>query len=896
MDRHKKTEARTKDRHKPGYIRPSRRNPNNPEEKRAIGRPRTKTPKEPKPPKAKKEPKKPWNGRFVSVDGEGWNGRYNLLACSAIDYDLYSSRGLSTEACLEYLSGWQIKPGDALVGFGLSYDFENLLRDIPDDDYIKLLNNEEIKFKHFIIKNYIPRKFLEVQRILEKVDEEGKPRKKTIFLQCTLGFFQTSFIGALKKFNIEIPEIITKGKEMRGDFSSKDLPFIKEYNREELRLLNELMDKLRTAGKEAFESIGLKPNFTPRTWFGPGAWASNFLRQTHWNDEHPAFTGPVFDQLQAEIKDYLNLPEFQDNDEKNELNELILEIEKNKKLIIKDKLKIINLCYPNLFDEIKSLGGIAPTLFTWNGEYLQSIPRQLKRKKGKPLDQLADELGYTVRDLLDAIAKGGPKKTPEELRQEAQKVAYQDPEYVHLEELQHKLQKEWALLDDQIPDKENLKDIADLTEFPFAAAFYGGRIECAAVGEFNQPVRDPLRDYDINSAYPFAISNLPWWDAEDLRYVEGFDHKNRIGMYLVEWKCPPGCNFYPFPFRSKTGNVFYPREGKGWYMDPEVNAAREVWGDAVHVLHGYVLKDTDGAGDGLTKLPEHKLCTTAKKIDEMAKVRLKAKAEKLSYEKALKLVMNSVYGKLIQQVGSHKFLNPFAASWITCTCRAIISRTIGQDKENSIISIMTDGILSRKELPVNIGTNLGEFELKTFDQAIQFMPGVYFLGDTENPDKNESKYRGMGKNFNPQEAKYILWEDYYEEKIKGNGETKLKKHGTYQTEINCFVTRNLGLHQREKFYEKRFQFVPVIKEEEFSLRSKRQPGKKGFRLYKKDKYSFFPPKDVNPMELMLNRGSRPYKLDLPAEMDYDKATTLEEMTSEEAINTLFEIDNYDLRG
>ena len=110
------------------------------------------------------------------------------------------------------------------------------------------------------------------------------------------------------------------------------------------------------------------------------------------------------------------------------------------------------------------------------------------------------------------------------------------------------------------------------------------------------------------------------------------------------------------------------------------------------------------------------------------------------------------------------------------------------------------------------------------------------------------------------------------------------------------MTRNLALHQPAKYGELKYQFTPVIKEEEFSIRSKRAPGPKGFRLYKKEAHRFFEAKDVNPLEILWETGSRPYKLDLPEEKEYDGAKNEKEMTDESHINTLLEIDNYDLRG
>ncbi len=717
-DRHK---PRTGDRHSPGYVSPNAKE------------------------------KKPWEGRFVAFDGEGWDGKYMIFACSAMPYDLYDPEGLTTKMCLKYMTDYRIRGGDACVGYGLSYDFENILADVPDDDYKLLLQGEKINFHEYTIK-YIPRKFLEVTKNSGRLDAKGNEYKKTIFLQDILGFFQSTFEKALEKWEIEIPEIIKIGKALRGDFNKQPVEFIKKYNREELRLMVEMMDKLRDADKDAFEPIGLQANHTPRIWYGPGSRASNFLRQTNWVEEHPEFTGEAMENFRAEVLNY----------------------------------------FPHDSD-------------------------------GSPALQS----------------------------------------------------------DKEILEYENIK------KYPFAAAFFGGRIEAAALGTF----KCKLWDNDINSAYPFAISNLPKWRPEDLIEVKGWDKADRIGIYRVKWECPPGINFYPFPYRSKSGNVFYPPSGEGWYMSPEVDAALDVYGpECVKVIKGYVLKDTDGAGNGLVKLPGEKLCTTAKKMDLMAASRLIAKAKKQPKEKTIKLVMNSGYGKTIQQIGSHKFLNPFAASWITSTCRAIISRAIGADTENNIISIMTDGILTRKELPVKLGKLLGEFDQKDFDFAIQFMPGVYLLENSKTGEK-VPRYRGMDKNFDARAAVKIL-----NKKIIHRKPTKTdpgRKSGFYKIDINIFVTRTLALHQPKKFGELRYHFLPVTKEEEFSLKSKRTQGPKGFRLMAKEENRFFPPKYANPMEVKFF-GSKPYVLDLPAELAYDEAETEEEMLSNARLTSALDIMNYDL--
>lgn len=75
--------------------------------------------------------------------------------------------------------------------------------------------------------------------------------------------------------------------------------------------------------------------------------------------------------------------------------------------------------------------GIAPSRSgMYAEEYRQSIPLHLKNKKGLPLDELADELGMSVQELLQRIsarAVAGAGKI--DVQKEAQRLLFSDPEY-----------------------------------------------------------------------------------------------------------------------------------------------------------------------------------------------------------------------------------------------------------------------------------------------------------------------------------------------------------------------------------------------------------------------------------------------------------------------------------
>lgn len=660
--------------------------------------------------KKKLSPRKPWEGEFIAVDGEGWDGKYTILAMSG-RAPAVNREGLSTLDCLHYLTS-RNGGNAAYVGFGLSYDFENILRDLPDEDYLTLLaedpprgeKRKSVFYEGFEL-TYIPRKILEIKKELPGYGDR-KSWTKSVYLQDALGFFQSSFLDALGKWQIEIPEILFWGKEQREGFASCPLQKVIAYNNTELEKLVELMNKLREADAEACKMLGINANHSPRSWYGPGARAANFLGQTSWVLEHPPFTGNIWEELQ------------------------------------------------------QSTG----------------------------------------------------------------------------------------------------------LETPWAAAYFGGRIEAAYKGK----ISGPLYDYDIASAYPFALSLFPSWQEGDLVKVEGFDPADRIGMYYVRWNILESVGFYPFPFRSQSKNVFFPPAGEGWYMSPEVAAALSLYGgEQVQVFTGFVLAGTEGAGSGEKSLPEAKLCFTARLMAKMAKIRLEAKQEKLPAEKALKLVMNSCYGKTIQQVGSTKNLNVFAAAWITSLCRAMIVRAVGRDLEKNTISIMTDGVLTRKKLEVPLGNNLGEWEESTCTRVLQFLPGVYHI--EKEGGEVVKKYRGMSRDFSPRQALESLY----------TGDA-------WNVDLRIFVTRVLALHMKEKFGKERFRFSPVTKAEKFSLSSKRRDN--GSPLLPGEEYRYYPAKNIEKLRDLM-QGSRPYDLKAGGVMlPYDTATSLEELLADERISSVLEME------
>ncbi len=768
----------------------------------------------------KRKTKGPWIPRFVGVDGESFlTGRvikmedgteteeqaYCLLYRSDMDYTLYDSRGLSTYQCLQYLTEKKLE-GAALVGFFLNFDTEWILKDLEEQEYKALQKGEEVIFRELFKLSWIPHKRLEIQKLKFgqwDVPIEEREYYKAAVLLDTQGFFQTSFVQALKKWGFEDDPRLAKiisGKKARGGFEHSDLETIEEYNRLELELLDEMMHKVYQAFISAYDAVGLEFRANSGSWAGPGWFASDFLQQTDWSEEHPHVPEELVEEFWAEHHE--KLPQTHDR----ELHEFAAYLRLSE--IDKPKYTVV--------PRIRDLGGLqirkGQPYYT---EFVDSVPvsvrRSILRKDGRRFDDLADQLHMTVRELLDVLSEATTKKPGI--------LAFYDraAELFHVEH----------------SESPNYP-------YPFSLAYYGGRIELAGIGTWQN-----VYNYDINSAYPYALSLLPTWKEEDFKWYKlnptdeteqaAIIQWRQMGMMHVHFEFPREWSWYPFPVR-RNGNVFYPRTGATWVMSPEFFA---VWDTLraeeksyVKVWDAFIIEGTDGYGDATKRMPEDRLSKTARMTLKLAEVRLHLKKTGGIAERALKLILNSLYGKTIQQVGAHKYFQDFAASWITSTCRAILWRSLAEERRgHNIIMTMTDGLYSRVPLPYceqRLSEILGEFEKEEFSWLEAFKPGIYRY---EKKGKVNYKIRG-----------FLAPELDDKEKLFGLIHNSMHTGQKYTFPARAFLTRNLCLTgwKREPLVR---QFVQMDKDIETELRAKRSPNAgRGWVIPDRREHVFFYPK------------------------------------------------------
>jgi hypothetical protein len=171
----------------------------------------------------------------------------------------------------------------------------------------------------------------------------------------------------------------------------------------------------------------------------------------------------------------------------------------------------------------------------------------------------------------------------------------------------------------------------------------------------------------------------------------------------------------PFPYRERRA-ITYPERGAGWYWAAEVSAAIALWGDRIRVHEGWQL------------LPDDPEARPFSFITELWELRAAAKLAGAPEQKAYKLALNSLYGKLAQGVGYRgrvpRFRSYVWAGLITSGTRAQLLRMVTPDPW-SVIATATDGVLFARDPELPTGAGLGELEHDQVADLFVALSGVY---------------------------------------------------------------------------------------------------------------------------------------------------------------------------
>lgn len=226
-------------------------------------------------------------------------------------------------------------------------------------------------------------------------------------------------------------------------------------------------------------------------------------------------------------------------------------------------------------------------------------------------------------------------------------------------------------------------------------AYFGGRVELFCQGV----IPEEVWDYDVRSAYPSTIAELPslaegTWDHV---YAPGprLDEKLvtcRAGMVRVRWDTRAHKDAWvaPFPQHYGGGRVAWEPVGTGWYHVAEYRAARAVFGGCIEPLELW---------DCLSNPDVNPFAFVPALYAERA--RYKAAGDARHYP--LKVGLNSLYGKLAQGMSQRqerrpRWQNYFLAGMVTAATRARILEGLAHVGRSRAIMAATDGLFVRAPL------------------------------------------------------------------------------------------------------------------------------------------------------------------------------------------------------
>jgi DNA polymerase type B, organellar and viral len=257
-------------------------------------------------------------------------------------------------------------------------------------------------------------------------------------------------------------------------------------------------------------------------------------------------------------------------------------------------------------------------------------------------------------------------------------------------------------------------------------AYYGGRFEVTRTGSID----GPIWEYDIRSAYPAAMHDLPC-------LLHGAWRFGPCGKLPLSTTYCAGVRFSggreiaagalgALPIRSKEGYLFWPWRGGGVYWSCELAAAKNL-GFRLNIGDGWIYeKQCD--------------CRPFAWVEDLYEFRRKIGSSGPGYP--IKLGINALYGKLAQRKGNGAFNNLIWAGMITAMTRAQLLEAVALATPGAVLMLATDALYTTEPLPLPVGPWLGNWEEQQLDGLFIVQPGLYW-----SPDRAKRKARGLPGRF-----------------------------------------------------------------------------------------------------------------------------------------------------
>lgn len=258
-------------------------------------------------------------------------------------------------------------------------------------------------------------------------------------------------------------------------------------------------------------------------------------------------------------------------------------------------------------------------------------------------------------------------------------------------------------------------------------------------------------EYDINSAYPYIIANLPCLlhgkhstgngeprvRNRDICFVKAVVNRPQSDS---QWQ---GQYIGTMLHRNANGSILRPSKTAGWYWWNELKAAQ-----ACGLLEYDVLE--------WMKYVPCKCEPPLKDIADLYNERKRDNNKNTPKGKAIKLICNSAYGKFAQSIGNPMYSNSVYASLITAGCRTMILNAIATHPKGAeaVAMVATDAVYFLSEHPsLPLSEELGEWERTIKRNLTLFKPGVYWDNATRDDIKAERAFTFKARGFNAKDFK-----------------------------------------------------------------------------------------------------------------------------------------------
>ena len=252
--------------------------------------------------------------------------------------------------------------------------------------------------------------------------------------------------------------------------------------------------------------------------------------------------------------------------------------------------------------------------------------------------------------------------------------------------------------------------------------YVGGRIELVTRG-----FTDKAYIYDINSAYPYALTKIPEFTKGDWIQSKTVLPNALLGFFKIKCNIPETKHIAPFFFKVRNKIIFPNGEFITYATLEELKSCESTsWFEVI---------------DSWQYVDSNPFYPFKRIIEEFYEKRQELKRQGDPLELPIKIILNSIYGKTTQttEMKIGNLFNPIIGSTITGKCRAMLYETIvSNDMEKDVVMMYTDSITTTKKLNLD-SKNLGEFSQDFKGSIYALQSGFY------SKNGKFEKSRGIGQ-------------------------------------------------------------------------------------------------------------------------------------------------------